>query len=223
MQRFACAFALGLGLLLTVESQPGVAADPCPKGVKEQSKNGSDGDEISWYSFATLAKIEDKDWCYHRKVEVRKPDKQYVNWPKGEIHKKVVEKEMTTRSCCYPDPRLEAGDIEHGYSGKKIPTQVYRGFQEPQQNETWTSIAGFIYLEPKTLRIDLTVRSSFRKTPEGFEYFYEIANPGDAVTAVWNSVDSAFFKGIIDKIGLSFPLRLKAGSDRLRGGCAIVS
>ncbi len=209
MERLISSLIMGLILLLSLAPRYVDGSDSCPKGVKELNRQGGD-DEISWQSLAILSRIDDKDWCYYRRVVLRKPERQYVNWPKGEIHGKVVEGKITTSACCYPEPRAEDGELEHGYSGKRMPTQVYRGFKEPQQNQTWISISGAVYLEPKTVRIDLTLRSGFRKTSQGYDYLYEIANRADKVVAVWNSVDSEFFKKNILEYDLTFPLKLKA-------------
>lgn len=209
MNRSGGVLAIALGLFVVLVAAPGEAADPCPKGVQEHTKNGGGG-EISWSSYAILPKIGDRDWCYHRTVVLHKPERQYVNWPRGEIYKKVVHREMTTWSCCYPDPRAEDAELEHGYSGKKLATQVYRGSREPTQNQTWVSVFGFVYVEPRTVRIDLTLRSSFRKTADGFNYFYEINNQADGVTAVWNSVESEFFLNKMKEGKISFPIKLPA-------------
>jgi hypothetical protein len=211
VKQFAGLLLIGLGLALILLPTYGSAADSCPKGVKEYSKDGGDG-EVSWYSYATLAKIDDTDWCYHRKVVLYKPERQYVNWPKGEIHRKDIVKEWVTRSCCYPEPRAENGDLEHGYSGKKIPTQVYRGSTEPKQNQTWVSIEGSVYLEPRIVRVDLTLRSTIRKTPDGFSYGYEISNFADVLTVVWKSAESDFFVRVIKERRLSYPLVLEGKS-----------
>ena len=116
-------FQFGLAIL---SSERLWAADACPDGVKREMKEGGD-DQVSWSSFATLEKMADTDWCYHRQVSLKKDNKRYVDWPLGEVHKTVVEKELITRSCCYPEPRTEQGPLEHGYQGTRIQTDVYRG------------------------------------------------------------------------------------------------
>ena len=184
-------------------------ADACPQGVRQERKDGGDG-EISWYSYATLARHNDTDWCYHRRVILHKPERQYVNWPKGDIHKKTVVKEWITRSCCFPEPRAEDGQLEHGYSGKKIPTKVYKGSTEPKQNQTWISLLGTIYEEPRPVRVDLTLKSTFRKTADGFIYDYDILNLGDSLTVFWRSAESDVFMRAIKEKDLSFPLVLSS-------------
>ena len=215
MRTLPRALAAMMSLHFLISPYPVRAADRCPTGVKKLSRQGGDG-EVSWSSHAVLPMIREKDWCYSRTVVLHKPDRQYVNWPKGEIHKKTIEREMTTWACCYPDPRAEDGELEHGYSGKVVPTQVYRGVGEPQQNQAWVSITGFIYLEPRTVRVDLSLRSGFRKTPDGFEYLYEIGNQGDKLTAVWNAANSEFFTKRIKEFDLSFPMKLRAESGSLK-------
>jgi hypothetical protein len=134
----------------------------------------------------------------------------------GDINKIVVEHEMDTLAFGYPDPRPEDGYLEHGLTGTKIPTQVYRGNGEPKQDQIWTSMMGSVYVGDSPLRIDLTVRSAVSKSSEGYEYVYDVRNLADALIAVWNSVDVPFFRSRLEPLGRSFPVVLRGETDRVQ-------
>jgi hypothetical protein len=171
------------------------------------SKDRSDG-EVHWYSFASREKQEDVEWCYHRKVVIEKqPPREYIHWPLGEMDQ-VVEKDLTTRSCCYPGPRTEDGPLEHGFQPKIEDTTVWRGQGEPK-DRAWISVGGAIYLTraERTIRLDLTLSSRWIQKGSEYEYVYEIEHLGDSETVLrWTSVEDSPF--ILEKLRiLSSPLK----------------
>lgn len=198
-----------IALVATLSPAIASASVTCAKGVKQLKRTGGN-EEVTWYSFATLANSEDTDWCYQRKVQLHVPQRQYINWPTGEIYKKVVVKEWTTYSCCYPGPRAEDGELEYGYSGRTIPTQVYRGSAEPTQNKTLYAIQGWLLIDKEIVHIDLELQSGFKKTYSGYQYFYNVSNISDDIGVKWQSAESKGFAKALAEKNYIYPLSMRS-------------
>lgn len=179
-----------MGLVLMLAPSVALrAAQPCPVSGEHLHTEGDSGG-IAWTTDARRAKVTDSDWCYERRVVLSNPEQDFIDWPLGEIHKEVVVKTWTTRSCCSPQPREESGALEHGLAAARISTKVLRGSGESAQKLAWTSAEGTVFVKEQgtEVRVDVTVSVDVTVGPGANGCNYKILNHGDALALGENSV-----------------------------------